>query len=855
MNFTIDFFRDEVRNGFYIPTAIKQGWAKSLEVLNAIDRVCEKHNITYFAEWGSLLGAVRHGGFVPWDDDLDICMKREDYIKFREVADRELPKAFVIHDYERKEDHWLFLSRVVSQNQICFDEEHLNKYHNFPYMASVDIFILDYLYKDEEEERRRCNEVKRLIAIADGIVENTMHQMTIDRELNEIERKYHVKLDRKADAKDLGVALYKIAEKQMARVPEVQSDTMGQIFPWILKGGKGQPKQYYKRFIRIPFENTTIPVPVCYNTVLKRRYGNYLQIHKVWGGHDYPYFEKQRENLQAVANFKLPEFTFDKKMLRIDDDSKTSAGSQKNDSDMRVTDASVYNSYKKTVSECINQLNDLTKSIIAGVPSDKSETGVYDGKQEASYEKTLALLPECQQLAVDLGNFIEGVKGEETKSCQLVVEKIQAYCDALYEIYLLLIESEHGNNTQTDADIEQTDSKINKKEEIGIADLTKALSDKISKIEAALTEITDTVDRQIINRDEVLFITIGPKEWAGFSAVYNELIERDDCDVYVVPIPVLFKDFFGRIAADDEEIISATKLEEYPEDIRISLWTDYNIELHHPKKIYIQSPYDNENPCLTVPAQFYAANIRKYTDELIYIPPFKTAEFTSEDYTDIYNLKSYVTAPGVIYADKVIVQSENIKNQYVAKLTEFAGEETKEIWKEKIIAFKNYYMSEFKILNSSHNEDINLSTEIAEKSDGNAINPKKHMLYLIGLNELSEHKDNIIEKIRNRMEIFKDNSSSINISIMLYPMNCDTWNRVDEKLTQDMLNLIGEYEDSSWCKFYGFESEIRDELTNSFNETIEKTVVLYDAYYGSPSPFVTLFAYNKKPVMIAEYDI
>ena len=53
MDFTVDFFRDEVRNGFYIPTAIKQGWAASLFVLGEIDRICKKHDIDYFADWGT----------------------------------------------------------------------------------------------------------------------------------------------------------------------------------------------------------------------------------------------------------------------------------------------------------------------------------------------------------------------------------------------------------------------------------------------------------------------------------------------------------------------------------------------------------------------------------------------------------------------------------------------------------------------------------------------------------------------------------------------------------------------------------------------------------------------------------
>ncbi|SFL40782.1 lipopolysaccharide cholinephosphotransferase [Lachnospiraceae bacterium KH1T2] len=96
MKIDADFFRDEVRNGFYIPAPIKQAWAANLEVLAEIDRICIKYNIEYFADWGTLLGAVRHGGFVPWDDDLDIGMKRAEYVKFRAVADKELPDNYVI---------------------------------------------------------------------------------------------------------------------------------------------------------------------------------------------------------------------------------------------------------------------------------------------------------------------------------------------------------------------------------------------------------------------------------------------------------------------------------------------------------------------------------------------------------------------------------------------------------------------------------------------------------------------------------------------------------------------------------------------------------------------------------------
>lgn len=87
------------------------------------------------------------------------------------------------------------------------------------------------------------------------------------------------------------------------------------FFRWVYWAIVGR-KKYYEKFVRLPFEDTTMPVPADYHRILSGKYHDYFKIHKVWSGHDYPYFEGQRKNLQAVADFKLPEFTFDKAMLR-----------------------------------------------------------------------------------------------------------------------------------------------------------------------------------------------------------------------------------------------------------------------------------------------------------------------------------------------------------------------------------------------------------------------------------------------------------------------------------------------------------------------------------------------------------
>lgn len=758
MNFSVDYYKDEVRNGFYIPTAIKQAWAANLMVLYEIDRICEKYAITYFADWGSLLGAVRHGGYVPWDDDLDICMKRKDYIRFREVADKELPKEFAIHDFRRKEDHWLFLSRVVNSNSVSFDEDHLNRYHNFPYISVVDIFVKDYIYRDAGKRKEHCKEIKHLIAVADGIVEESFRADVVENELKNIEKRYNISIDRSNTPREKGIIIYDIAEKVMAEVPESEADEIGQIFPMILQGGTGLPKEYYDKAVRLPFENTTIPVPAVYDEMLRNRYGNYLEIHKVWTGHDYPYFEKQKGNLQAVADFSLPEFTFDSCM--IDSIDRT---------------VGMENSLRGMSQEFISQLELVTAQL--------KELLVAE-----DYTSVLEMLPEFQQFAVDYGTLTENALGEERESCKKIVEMVQGYCDALFGIYCCLTESEGDG-----VDVEE--------------------------LPASCDKLCDSIRNNIINKQEVLFLPIGASEWKGFESIYNMYTDDNRYDVYVVPLPIFFKDIYGRVAVNDENMAAATGLEAYPDNIQLTSWTDYNVSMHRPSMIYIQNPYDGENPCLTVPPQYYSEKLRRSTDKLIYVPAFIVDEFGPDDYNDVYNMKHYVTAPGVIYADEVWVQSENMKCRYVDKLTEFAGDDTSDVWNKKIKIYDN--------------------NRLIDRSGS-----KKSILYCLGLNELAEHKDNIEDKIKDRLEIFENNKSGIDVDVMLFPSDSNIWKKTDERLTERVLEVLKEYSQKGLCKI--IDSGIIVDVNSVDN---------YDAYYGSASPMVPAFSVRKKPVMIANYDV
>lgn len=131
------------------PNEIKQNL---LHLLEAIAVFCDEKGICYFLAWGTLLGAVRHKGFIPWDDDIDIWMPRPDYNRFvREFRHR----TYVFRSMEKEEDWPLCFGKVCDMNYQACDE------FGHDYGLYVDVFPLDGLPDDEMQRERHIATVRR----------------------------------------------------------------------------------------------------------------------------------------------------------------------------------------------------------------------------------------------------------------------------------------------------------------------------------------------------------------------------------------------------------------------------------------------------------------------------------------------------------------------------------------------------------------------------------------------------------------------------------------------------------------------------------------------------------------------
>ena len=777
---SMDFFRVEVRNGFFIPTAVKQAWAAQLQVLDVIETICRKHDITYFADWGTILGTVRHGGYVPWDDDMDICMKREDYTRFKEAAKTELPESFCIHDYEHQEDHWLFLSRVVNNKHICFEPEHMKQFHNFPYLAGIDIFVLDYLYKDEQQEKQRCEEVKHIIAVADSIIAGQIAQPVKEANLIQLEEKYHKTFNRKLDNRHMGIELYRLAEEQMARVPKEESDRMAQIFPWGLLGNRGQDREYYEKFVRLPFENTTMPVPADYHRILSGKYHDYFKIHKVWSGHDYPYFEGQRKNLQAVADFKLPEFTFDKAMLR------------QNTKEMKNSDT-----MQNIAAEALLNIEKLHNAFLAEIS--RKTAGA---EQADSVVQLLDMLAQCQSVAIDLGNFIEQMKGEENLSAKACVAALEEYCEKIFDVY---------NNLPLAVGREKED----------FQKLCAALNQ-------AFVQMKQTVENEIIHKKLVAFLPDNPKRWKEMQALYDYYRQQENTEVCVIPLPLFAKNLYGEIVAGQDEYDKNDKRGEYPADLNIIAWHTVQMQSYEFAAIVIQNPYDAENPYLTVPPAYYAKQLQQYTDCLIYMMPQGVNDFTENDITDVYGLKYSLTMPGAMYADRILIESPAMKALFVNHLTAFAGEDTKEVWADKVMTI------------SAFSGESAQTGQPVQNGQCGQTPPKKKLLYCIGENEFYENAEMAINKVKERLNVMTQYPESLKVAVCLYPYDIAAWDICTGQEKDMLVQVLKEYRKNKGI-------ELLTKNVFDINGIDDMT-----AYYGSPSPLICRFVQQRKPAMVSE---
>lgn len=241
-----------------------------LMILKDFIKICEENNLTYYIYAGSLLGAIRHNGFIPWDDDLDVVMFRDHYEKFKKIFLATPNEKYELLTNETSDDYFHLLSKLMIKGTL-FEEEWVNQV-DFHVGINMDIFVLDDLAN---------NKFKRFYQLKKSFLYNKlliMSKIKLD-DLPFVTKAvthlgYHV------------LNLFKIKPSTINRrclnfLKKYRDENCECVFD-ISATAEEYPLIYHKKdfnkVVKVKFEDIEVNAPINYDKILKNLYGNYMEL-------------------------------------------------------------------------------------------------------------------------------------------------------------------------------------------------------------------------------------------------------------------------------------------------------------------------------------------------------------------------------------------------------------------------------------------------------------------------------------------------------------------------------------------------------------------------------------------------
>ena len=327
--------RDEMRNGFLVTNHRKKLWNVQIGLINEFDRICKKYNLRWFPVGGTLLGTVRHKGYIPWDDDVDLAMLRPDYDKLRRVIATELGKNYSLYLWNRYRLESDEVAGIKSDLRLpVISLEQQQKYPSwqpfFPLMRIIDdrttmigpddregIFSgiwIDILCLDPTPPFKTRRE---------AIIFNTAKALLVATIYPHFVREFL------AEGKNFGgvsseklLAFMKLPYNARGNIYEnflakhfFESERVGYIKDHIYTSHKTYESASFSETIQMPFEQIEMPVPIGYDEMLTADYGDWHQM-KI-------FFSHTRDNSADIPHTEYFSKVA-KKTLVVDENSKQS---------------------------------------------------------------------------------------------------------------------------------------------------------------------------------------------------------------------------------------------------------------------------------------------------------------------------------------------------------------------------------------------------------------------------------------------------------------------------------------------------------------------------------------------------
>lgn len=265
-----DFFiREEIRSGYKVTAEMKKVWAVQMNLMRELQRVCDKHNLRFWLDSGSLLGAVRHKGYIPWDDDIDVVMFREEYDRLVQIAKQEFHKPFIFQTAYTEKNFIRGHAQIRNTETSAIIPSEIRK--KFNQGIFIDVFVLDGVSDDSckinIQKNKACTLRQKLELLASPQRDFSMltqwgkwiHSLRYKLRYPTMQSK--AKLYRQYE--DI------FRETAIKDCKYVDKSTFIPTFRKI-------DKSAYDETIYTDFEYLNFPIPAGYDQILKVLYGDYM---------------------------------------------------------------------------------------------------------------------------------------------------------------------------------------------------------------------------------------------------------------------------------------------------------------------------------------------------------------------------------------------------------------------------------------------------------------------------------------------------------------------------------------------------------------------------------------------------
>ena len=415
-------------------------------------------------------------------------------------------------------------------------------------------------------------------------------------------------------------------------------------------------------------------------------------------------------------------------------------------------------------------------------------------------ENARALVAECQNSAIRMGESIEESEGE---GC-VTVSLFEKYCETLFRVYRGISPASNG----------------------------KILLKTLNK---SLIQVKKSIKDDLKVRLEFVFLPYKASMWDSLESVWQAADSDPDCDAYVVPIPYYDRNPDYSFGAFHYEGAM------YPAYVPVVHYNDYDLEKRRPDAVFICNPYDEGNLVTSVEPKFYAKELKKYTDTLVYIPYFViSGELTPH----------FATLSAVLHADFTIAESAEVRQQYLDVWAGMVKEKRADLAYLKLLQKKILPLGSPKFdAVRIHRTDQTMPDawkRLILLPDGTRkkvifYNTSIHTLLLESIDRENKISEKYLDKLESVLRFFKERSDVV-LLWRPHPLLESTIASMRPQLLQRYKQLVQDYKKAG----YGIFDDSGD---------LHRAIAVADAYYGDSSSVMGLWKETGKPLLISQVDI